>query len=43
MNALVESLKRLYHSKKLTYEQVEDLMNRGKIDFDSMNYIIAED
>lgn len=41
MRALVESLKRLYKSGKITAERVEKLLTDGKITQEEYEYIIG--
>lgn len=43
MRTLVESLKRLYNSGKLSREQVEERASSGKIDTEEFEYITEEE
>lgn len=43
MSTLVESLKRLYQLKKLTYEQISGLAEKGKISWEEVEYITKAD
>lgn len=42
MRILVESLKRLYHSGKLTAEQIKVRLDKGTITQEEYDYIMAE-
>jgi hypothetical protein len=42
MSTLVESMKRLYKSGKITKEQVEERLNTGKISQSEYEYIVRD-
>lgn len=42
MNILVESLKRLYISKKLSFDQIKERVEKGSINKEQFKYITGE-
>ena len=43
MNLLVESLKRLYDSKQITEEKINELYQKGTINERDKNYILGKE
>lgn len=41
MNPLVESLKRLFESKQITYEQLTSILDKGDFNKEEKEYILA--